>query len=160
MGTRTWLGLLVGASLGLLGACAQPVAPPEGWVGTWEGRCELIVTWAPVEEVWVRYEIHDDGRVGGFLGDATVTHGQLLSNDPISLALGNASHLVTADLSGALHDENGFTRESFVATLREGEGETLTTGITTNYYLPGTSDPADWDEWKCRADEMIRVETE
>lgn len=98
------LGTLACAVLFVL-APASPhanQAPGPDLVGHWSGQGEILVNWTGQRELPLDLEIHPDGRVTGFLGDARIVTGELWNQDLTLTWLGNGTHFVHATLAGPL----------------------------------------------------------
>lgn len=102
-------------------------------VGTWEGSARVIVQWCDQSDLLVSIVIAADGKVTGKVGDAVLIDGQLKkkANWFGSKSEERTTHVIKADLKGAILDAEGVSREEIFIHLRF-EGSLLCGSLATS----------------------------
>ena len=95
------------------------VLPDARLAGTWSGRARVLVAWCETPEIPVTLIFAPDGGVSGRVGGAILRDARVRSNrGAIARSLGLfCDWVVTADLQGALVEDEGIRRDGVQLAL-------------------------------------------
>ena len=88
------------------------IIPPSEFIGTWEGKGKIIVSWCQQDTLLFSLRIHSDGLVDGKVGDAQLINGFLRKNNWLIRKLGNPEYLIGGNLQGSLVAAEEINRKS------------------------------------------------
>jgi len=108
------------------------IIPPSEFIGTWEGKGKIIVSWCQQDSLLFSLQIHSDGVVDGKVGDAQLINGFLRKNNWVIRKLGNPEYLIGGDLQDSLIAAEEINRKSLHYLMVDFEEGKLVGGCHTS----------------------------
>lgn len=106
---------------------------PEEYVGHWKGHAKIIVSWCKQKQLPIDIEIHSNGNVSGFVGDANLKDAKITEKSWVYTKVfkHETPYRIKGDLQGEIIKSESIQRDSVAISIRVEDGR-IDGGLVTS----------------------------